>query len=250
MEAYTGFAGVYDQFMNNVPYHSWADFIAKLFAAEGVTEGIMLELGCGTGTLTEMFAARGFDMIGVDSSEDMLAEAQEKRAESGMDILYLQQDMRSFELYGTVAGAFCVCDSLNYILEYDELVQVFRLVNNYLDPKGVFIFDFTTAAEFRNPLRQVPIVETDEDDTLIWENTFDEDSEINEHRITFFLKCEDGRFEKVEEQHFQKAYSLSDIKSALCEAGMDFVAAYDADSRQEPQESSSRIYIVARENGK
>lgn len=250
MEAYTGFAGVYDQFMNNVPYLDWAEFIAKLFSGQGITEGLLLELGCGTGTLTELMAEKGFDMIGIDSSEDMLAEAMEKRAESGQDILYLQQDMRSFELYGTVAGVFCVCDSLNYILEYGELVQVFRLVNNYLDPKGCFVFDFNTANEYASPLRQVPIVETDEEDTLIWENSFDEESGINEHRVTFFLKCEDDRYEKVEEEHFQRAYSLKDIKAALWEAGMEFVAAYDAETRQEPEDGSCRIYIVARENGK
>lgn len=250
MEAYTGFAEVYDQFMNNVPYERWAEYLKGLFLEYGVCNGLMLELGCGTGTMTEQMAEYGYDMIGVDSSEDMLAEAQEKRMESGHEILYLQQDMREFELYGTVAGVFSVCDSLNYLLEKEDLVTVFRLVNNYLDPKGIFIFDFNTAAEYRNPLRKAPIVETDEDDTMIWENFFDEESGINEHRILFFLKGEDDRYDKVEEYHEQMAYSLADMKEALAEAGMEFVAAYAAETRNAPTETTPRIYVIARENGK
>lgn len=250
MEAYTGFAEVYDQFMNNVPYERWAGYLRELFAEYGVREGLMLELGCGTGTMTEHMADFGFDMIGVDASEDMLAEAQEKRIESGHEILYLLQDMREFELYGTVAGVFSVCDSLNYLLEKEDLVQVFRLVNNYLDPKGIFIFDFNTAAEYRNPLRKAPIVETDEEDTMIWENLFDEESGINEHRVVFFLKGEDDRYDKIEEYHEQMAYSLSDMKEALAEAGMEFITAYAAETREAPTEATPRIYVIARENGK
>ena len=144
MEAYTSFASVYDIFMDNIPYEEWAEYLSRLLAEYEVTDGIVLDLGCGTGTLTELMAARGFDMIGVDYSEEMLEIAMEKRAESGRDILYLLQDMREFELYGTVRAVISICDSLNYITEEEELEEVFRLVNNYLDPEGVFIFDFNT----------------------------------------------------------------------------------------------------------
>lgn len=123
-------------------------------------------------------------------------------------------------------------------------------MNNYLDPKGIFIFDFNTAAEYRNPLRKAPIVETDEDDTMIWENFFDEESGINEHRVLFFLKGEDDRYDKVEEYHEQMAYSLADMKEALAEAGMEFVATYAAETRNAPTETTPRIYVIARENGK
>ena len=250
MDAYTGFAPVYDQFMNNVPYEAWAEYLSGLLLEYGIRDGLVLELGCGTGTMTELLAEKGYDMIGVDNSEDMLAEAQEKRMESGYDILYLLQDMREFELYGTVAAVFSVCDSLNYILEYEDLVKVVRLVNNYLDPKGIFIFDFNTPVEYRNPLRQVPIVETDEEDTMIWENFFDEEEQINEHRVTFFLQDDDGRYEKVEEYHQQRAYSFEQMRAALEEAGMEFVASYKAHTKDVPDEETTRIYIIARENGK
>lgn len=250
MEAYTGFAEVYDLFMNNVPYQEWADYLSSLFQKYGVPCGLMLELGCGTGTMTERMADKGYEMIGVDNSEDMLSEALEKKMESGHDILYLCQDMREFELYGTVAAVYSVCDSLNYLTEYEDLVRVFGLVNNYLDPEGIFIFDFNTPSEYRNPLRQAPIVETQDGDTMIWENFFDEETKLNEHRLTFFLQEEEERYTKIEEIHRQKAWEPRQIKKALNEAGLTFLAAYEAFTEKEPSEDSARVYFIAREKGK
>ena len=128
--------------MDNVPYEEWGRYIQGMLCKYGVKDGIVLELGCGTGTMTEILAGYGYDMIGVDNSEDMLELAMEKRMKSGHDILYLLQDMQEFELYGTVRAAVSVCDSVNYITEPEELEEVFRLVNNYLDPGGIFLFDF------------------------------------------------------------------------------------------------------------
>ena len=137
METYTTFAQVYDEMMEDIPYEAWCRYLVGLLREFGVKDGLVLELGCGTGIMTELLAENGYDMIGVDSSEEMLAEALEKREKSGHDILYLQQDMREFELFGTVRAVVSVCDSINYILEEKELVHVFSLVNNYLDPDGV-----------------------------------------------------------------------------------------------------------------
>ena len=117
MESYGRFAGVYDVFMDNVNYREWADYIIETLAQDGIGDGLVLELGCGTGTVTEMLADAGYDMIGIDNSEEMLAEAMEKRAESGHDILYLLQDMQDFELYGTVRAVISVCDSMNYLTD-------------------------------------------------------------------------------------------------------------------------------------
>ena len=144
MEAYGKFARVYDLFMDNIDYEEWADYIQKHLEEQGIRDGLVLELGCGTGTMTGLLAQKGYDMIGVDNSEEMLAEAMEKKMESGQDILYLLQDMQEVELYGTVRAVVSVCDSLNYLTEKEDLLQVFRLVNNYLDPGGVFLFDMNT----------------------------------------------------------------------------------------------------------
>ena len=124
----------------------------KRLKTAGIENGLVLELGCGTGTMTGLLAQKGYDMIGVDNSEEMLAEAMEKKVESGLDILYLMQDMQEFELYGTVRAAVSVCDSLNYITDPEELKQVFCLVNNYLDPGGLFLFDINTVHKYRDVL--------------------------------------------------------------------------------------------------
>lgn len=145
MEAYTSFARVYDTFMDNVPYKEWADYLGKILKEYGIDDGLVLDLGCGTGSMTEMLASSGYDMIGVDNAEEMLEIAMEKKVESGHDILYLLQDMREFELYGTVRAVISACDSVNYITDDEDLTEVFRLVNNYLDPgNGLFVFDFNT----------------------------------------------------------------------------------------------------------
>ena len=174
MEAYSSFAQVYDLFMDNVPYEEWCGYLTGLLAEQGCTGGILLDLGCGTGTLTEMLARKGFDMIGIDVSEEMLNLAMEKRAKSGLDILYLAQDMREFELYGTVAGAVCICDSLNYILELDEITEVLRLVNLYLDPGAPFIFDFNTDYKYREVMGEMTIAENRVEGSFIWDNFYDE----------------------------------------------------------------------------
>ena len=145
MESYGRFAGVYDVFMDNVNYREWADYIIETLAQDGIRDGLVLELGCGTGTVTEMLADAGYDMIGIDNSEEMLAEAMEKRAESGHDILYLLQDMQDFELYGTVRAVISVCDSMNYLTDEEDLEYLFALVNNYLDPGGLSACDSTKA---------------------------------------------------------------------------------------------------------
>ena len=139
MDAYTDFASVYDEFMEDTPYDEWCENIVDNLRENGITGGLVCDLGAGTGEMTRRLRDKGFDMIGIDSSEEMLMVARAKEGDA-QDILYLCQDMREFELYGTVAAVVSVCDCVNYILEESELVTVFKLVNNYLDPSGVFVF--------------------------------------------------------------------------------------------------------------
>lgn len=250
MDAYTSFAAVYDMFMDNIPYEEWCEYVTSLLEEDGIRDGIVLDLGCGTGNLTELLAKRGYDMIGVDLSEDMLQIAMEKRAESGQNILYLLQDMREFELYGTVQAVVSICDSMNYILEYEDLVTVFKLVNNYLDPGGLFIFDLNTEYKYRTLLGSSTIAEAREEGSFIWENDYDEEERINEYDLTLFIQEEGDLYRKYQETHFQRAYSLEEIKQALREAGLEFVAVYDAFTKHAPKEDSERVYFLARESGK
>lgn len=250
MEAYGEFARVYDIFMDNVDYDAWASYLTKSLKEYGVCDGLVLELGCGTGTMTELLAESGYDMIGVDNAEEMLAEAMEKREESGHDILYLLQDMEEFELYGTVRAVISVCDSLNYITEEEDLLHVFSLVNNYLDPKGTFIFDMNTVYKYREMLGNTIIAENREEGSFIWENEYDEETGMNIYGLTLFLPREDGLYEKTEEVHYQKAYSEEKIKELLEKAGMEVVAVYDAYTKNPASAESGRLTFVAREHGK
>ena len=250
MEAYTDFADVYDTFMDETPYEEWCEFLVCILEEYTVPKGLVLDLGCGTGTLTQMLSQEGYDMIGVDNAEQMLAIAMEKREESGENILYLLQDMREFELYGTVGAVISVCDSLNYLLEEEDLVQTFKLVNNYLDPKGIFIFDFNTVYKYREVIGDATIAENRDDCSFIWENYYHEEEEINEYDLTIFVRENEDCFRKFEENHFQRGYRLEQMKNALEQAGMEFVKALDADTHEEVTEISERIYCIARECGK
>ena len=250
MEAYTSFARVYDTFMDNIPYEEWCEYLTGLMREYGVMDGLVLDLGCGTGNMTELLAEAGYDMIGADNAEEMLEIAMEKRDRSGHDILYLLQDMREFELYGTVRAVISVCDSVNYITEPEELQEVFRLVNNYLDPKGIFIFDMNTVYKYREQLGEQTIAENREESSFIWENYFDEGEMVNEYDLTLFIRDEDGRYSKYEETHYQKAFEISEVLKAVKEAGMELVAVYDAFTREPVKETRDRVYFVVRECGK
>ena len=251
MEAYTSFAKVYDTFMDNVPYEEWAEYLAELLQEYDIEDGLVLDLGCGTGSLTEILATKGYDMIGADGSAEMLEIAMEKKAQSGHDILYLLQDMREFELYGTVRAVVSVCDCVNYITDEKELEQVFRLVNNYLDPEGIFIFDFNTEYKYKEILGEQTIAEDREDCSFIWDNYYYEDESMNEYELTLFIKEQDSNlYRKYQEMHYQKAYTLDAMRELIEWSGLEFVTAYDAYTRTAPTETSERICVVAREHGK
>ncbi len=252
MGSYESFARVYDLFMDNIPYREWCRYLTGLLRENGVKEGLVLELGCGTGNMTRLLSQAGYDMIGVDNSMDMLEIAMEKQ-EGREDILYLLQDMREFELYGTVAAVVSVCDSMNYITEEEDLLEVFRLVNNYLDPGGLFIFDLNTEYKYKEILGESTIAENRKDASFIWDNYYDEEEKINQYDLALFIpEDRDGEilYRKYEETHFQRAYSLQEIKELLEDAGMEFVTAYKAFTREAVGEDNQRIYILAREKGK
>ncbi len=270
MEAYTDFAGVYDTFMDNTPYQEWADFLTELIEKYGISKkrqgadeagsgsiqeeilnsekNLVLDLGCGTGTLTELLYQKGFDMVGVDSSEDMLNVAFAKREDSGSEILYLCQDMRELDLYSTVGTVVCVCDSINYLLEADEVEDTFKLVNNFLYPGGIFVFDFNTVYKYEQVIGDTTIAENREECSFIWENFYHEKEQINEYDLTIFVKeTESGLFRRFTETHFQRGYSLEEMESLVKKAGMEMVLALDADTHKAPTKESQRIYMLARE---
>ena len=248
--AYGSFASVYDMFMDNIPYQQWFEYICSLLREQGIEDGLVLELGCGTGSMTQLLAENGYDMIGVDCSPQMLQAAVEKREESGLDILYLLQDMREFELYGTVRAIVSICDSMNYLIGREELVRVLGLANNYLDPGGIFIFDLNTPYKYETVLGEQTIAENREAGSFIWENYYDPEERVNQYDLTLFVRQDHGLYRKYEETHFQYAFGLEEVKQAVREAGMELVAMYDAFTREPVREDSERVYVIVREQGK
>lgn len=253
MDAYEGFASVYDELMDNIPYDKWCEYILSLLKMNGVTDGIVCELGCGTGAVTERLARAGYDMIGIDNSYDMLELANEKKSESGLSsILYLMQDMREFELYGTVGAIVCVCDSINYLTELSDITKVMRLANNYLESRGVFICDFKTRHYFRDVVGESTIAEDREDVSFIWDNYYDENSCINELALSLFIPAdtdEDGEvlYRKYQELHCQRGLTVEEMRSCVTASGLELVAMYDAFTNEPANEDSERVYLIARE---
>lgn len=250
MEQYTNFAKVYDLFMDNVPYDKWVEQIKDILHKENIFDGLICDLGCGTGAITERLANIGYDMIGIDNSYDMLDIAMEKKYASGNDILYLCQDMREFELYGTVRAIVSGCDSLNYIQDLSGLEEVFSLVNNYLDPGGLFIFDMNTVYKYQNILGENTFSEVRDQAAFIWENTYDEIKRINEYDLNLFIKLENDIYKRFEERHVQRAYTFDEIVSAINSSNMQLEKYLDADTYGDLRENTERILFIAREKGK
>lgn len=280
MGAYESFARVYDLFMDNVPYEEWGSYLTGLLREYGICNGTVAELGCGTGKMTRLLAAVGYDMIGVDNSEEMLEIAREAEYEADAwsaaeawdeadetdepeeyaelgepdepdelpngGILYLLEDMRELELYGSVCAVVSVCDSMNYILEEADLREVFSRVHEYLEEDGIFIFDLNTVYKYRDLLGETTIAENREEGSFIWENYFDEESAVNEYDLTLYIREDGETYRRFEEVHYQRAYDLKTIGRLLADAGMELTAAYDAFTKEPVRDDSERIYVVAR----
>lgn len=241
-DIYDEFASLYDEFMDNIPYDRWAEYLHGLLADYGVNEGIVLDLACGTGEITRRLRSFGYDMIGLDMSEAMLSEAQEKCP----DVLFLHQDMREMELYGTVKACVCICDGMNYLCSTEDFVNVLKKVNNYLDKDGIFIFDLKTHFFFKERLGNRTIVDNREDATVIWENEYDEKSRMNRYLLTTYREDPEkpDLFFRGDEIHVQRAYSGEEIKKAASDAGMKFISSFNAFTGDAPSSESERVYVV------
>ena len=284
MDSYTNFAYVYDTFMDQEPYEAWADRVCAWLDRYGLkretsapadtdtagqtgeTPGpadsspdagdalreeanIVVDLGCGTGKLTEILADRGYDMIGIDLSEDMLGIAQERRMESGRDILYTLQDMRDFELYGAAGAMVSVGDSINYLLEEADLEAMFRCVHRSLLPGGIFVFDFKTVHLYRDVIGDRTIAEDRGDCAFIWDNYYDPETCINEYDLAVFVQEDGGDgtiYRRFDEVHQQRGYTPEQLREAAEKAGLEWTAMQDADTAREADEQTERVMAAVR----
>ncbi len=249
-EGYDAIAGIYDKWNEEVDYDAWADFIEKNFDKYlKQRPGLVLDLACGTGSMTLALSKRGYDMIGVDGSDDMLSLAFE-RAE-GRHILYLLQDMRAFELYGTVGAVTCCLDSVNYLLNERDLDDCFACVHNYLDPDGLFLFDINSPYKFEHIYADNAYIMEDENEQgkrrfCGWQNEFDKLSGICTFALSVFEEDEDGGYFRRDEEQHERCYSVDDIRAALLRNGFEFLSVSGGYDFSEATKTSERLYFAAR----
>ncbi len=220
MESYGEFAFVYDKLIGQ-DYTKIADKIEEIFNIHNVKPKLVLDLACGTGSLTVELAKRGYDMLGIDMSEEMLSVAYDK-AKDYPDIRFLCQDMTEFELYGTVDAIVCTLDAVNYITDKRALKRLFKLVNNYLNPGGLFIFDVNTVYKLEKVLGNNTFVYDNEGGFYTWENYYNQKNNLSEQYLTFF-KEQDGVYKRFDEQHLQRGYTEEEIRKFIKTANLEYL---------------------------
>ena len=241
-------APIYDEINKEIDYSCWADFIESVVKANSATRPeLVLDLGCGTGSMTLELAKRGYDMTGVDISVEMLDIARERAIDAGLadKMLWLCQDMTEFELYGTVDLAVSCLDCLNHLTKPAELDKCLSLVHNYLVPDGLFVFDVNGRAKFENVYADRSYVMETDSAMCIWQNDYNPRTHLCDFYITLFNE-EGGSYARYDELQRERMYKVADLKKRLVKVGFEFIGAYSDYSLTPATDEDERIYIVAR----
>lgn len=245
---YRDFAFYYDRFMRDVDYGKWADYINEIFGRNKLKPELITDLGCGTGSFCLEMAGRGYEMIGVDRSTEMLSCARQKSLEADTDILFLNQDMTSFELYGTVDAITCLMDSVNYVTYKSDLKRLFKLVANYLNPKGLFVFDINSPYKFENILSSNVFCETDKEASYIWQNSFDKARRLCRFDLAFFVR-EGECYRRFDEVHYERSYAKEELTVMLAAAGLEPCSIYGEFTFKKPLDKCERLFFVCKKSG-
>lgn len=245
MNSYSDFASIYDKLMHNdVDYEKWADYIENIFDMYDVNPKLVCDLACGTGNITIPLAKRGYDMTGVDISEDMLNIARDKA--SGLDILFLNQSITRLDLYGTMGAFLCMIDGINYVLTPKLLEQAFkRMKTCFMDPDALFIFDISSRFKLQNTIGSNIFIHSDNDIFYAWQNRYIEKKNISDMMLTFFVRHR-KIYRRFEERHLQRAYTENELRYMLKKAGFSSIDVYDELTFEKPRENSERIVFVCR----
>lgn len=246
MAGYELFSNVYDTLTENVNYAARADYIADLLAEHGITGGILLDLACGTGTLSIEMAKKGFEVIGVDASADMLSAAMNNAYESDENVMFLCQTMQQLDLYGTINAAICTLDSINHLTDPADVQLAFDKVSLFTEQDGIFIFDINTVYKHREILADNTFVYDLDEVYCVWQNTLDADTDTVQIDLDIFEMLEDGAYTRTQESFCERAYPLDEIKAMLTKAGFETLKVYDELTKDEPKEDSERLFIIAR----
>ena len=243
MSCYEELAASYDSLTEDVEYRKRADFLLKLLGKSRIPVHTVLDLACGTGTMTCLLAEAGFEMIGVDQSEDMLAEAAGKQVSEGkIPPIYLQQSMEKLDLYGTVEAAVCCLDSLNYLTDAHALRRTLQRLHLFVAPGGVFLFDINSPEKLRGLDGQV-FLDEGEDVYCVWRTEFDKRSRICTYGMDIFRR-EGDMWRRSQEEHYEKAWEVEELKGFLQEAGFGHIRTYGDCVLRAPKEDEQRIYFT------
>ncbi len=243
-------APIYDSINSDIDYSKWADFIEKIISRnfKGKKADLVLDLGCGTGSMTLELARRGYDMTGVDYSCEMLDIARNRAIDEGLSekMLWLCQDMTEFELYGTVDVTVSCLDSLNHLIGKGDLERCFKLVHNYLNPDGLFIFDINGKYKFENIYADNSYVIEEDGSFCVWQNYYDERSKLCDFYITLFKEDRDGRYQRYDEVQTERMYTLRTVKSLLGKCSFELIGVYSDFDFTEGTDNNERLYVAAR----
>lgn len=249
---YGSISEIYDKINAEIDYSAWADFIEACFErCLSEKPCLVLDLACGTGSMTLELAKRGYDMIGIDGSEDMLSVAIEKKYDAELEtILYLCQDMRSFELYGTVGAVTCCLDSINYLSADGELEKCFACVHNYLDPDGIFIFDVNTPYKFENIYADNSYIHEEEcggrSVLCAWQNEYNRETKLCNFYLSVFEEDKDGRYSRTDEIQTERCYEKDELVHTLISTGFEIIGIFGDYKFTQATDNDNRWYIVAR----
>ncbi len=243
---YVTLARVYDKLTQDIDYEAMARHVVRVFRTHHVRPSLVLDLGCGTGSLALSMISRGFDVIGVDNSPEMLDCASRKAESAGKELLLLLQDVRSFELYGTVGAILATMDVLNYVTDKRQMLKTFRLVRNYLDPGGLFLFDLNSPYKLSVLLPGQTFYHVDEEVTWLWNSTYDKRRAVCTFDLTFFLADGEGLFRRHDEIHEERAWQEEEIQELIAAAGLEWLSVRDGFSASEPGPETERFFFVAR----
>lgn len=243
---YNNFAYVYDQLMSEAPYDRWIDFTKDLIDKYKIKPKKIIDIGCGTCNISIPLSKLGYEMIGVDISSEMLAMAKQKMLENNVSFLLIEQDMRELGLNDTADLAINYCDSFNYLADIKGLKETFGRIYNHLEIGGYFIFDLHSPYKITDIYNGQTYAWNDKDVSVIWIPDVNIDELTVEHDLTFFIKNDSGCYDKFQEIHKQKTYSVEVIKEALEEAGFEIMDAYGDFELQPVTETTERIFYVAK----
>ncbi|MCD7730787.1 MAG: class I SAM-dependent methyltransferase [Oscillospiraceae bacterium] len=247
MSGYGSFAYYYDRLTQNISYRKRAEYFNKLAEIHGGKKNILLDLACGTGSLSEEFCRMGYDVIAVDGSEEMLNEALDKKFESGLNIQYLCQDMTELDMFGTIDVTVCALDSLNHLPDLDAVRKTIERVSLFCETGGLFIFDVNTPYKHRNVLGNNTFVYDIEDVYCVWQNTYSEKDNRVEMSLDFFERLENGDYKRYEESFSEIAFDDEVTEKILVDSGFEIVGKYDYDTFNPSREDSEKIVYVAKE---